>query len=153
MTGDKRKLEAKEREVEKKTCHRQETNGNPPSNTDWHPVNGYPLYEVNRTGQIRNVNSKKILTPSLSVGYPYVNLCRLNSSPKIEYIHRLIAQTFVTNPNPAKFEIVNHIDGNKLNSTASNLEWCTKKENNAHALRTGLQQCPFCKLIQRPNKL
>ena len=51
-------------------------------------------------------------------------------------IHRLVAQYFCTNPHSKP--VVNHIDGNKLNNTYSNLEWCTVAENNKHARATGL---------------
>ena len=50
--------------------------------------------------------------------------------------HRLVAETYV--PNPNNYQVVNHIDGNKLNNHYSNLEWCTTEHNIQHAYRTGL---------------
>jgi hypothetical protein len=51
-------------------------------------------------------------------------------------IHRLVAETFL--PKIAGKTCVNHIDGVKTNNRIDNLEWCTRKENNLHAYRTGL---------------
>lgn len=54
-------------------------------------------------------------------------------------IHRLVAEAFLPAPEQqfAK-QTVNHIDGNKLNNCASNLEWASYKQNNNHARETGL---------------
>ena len=56
---------------------------------------------------------------------------------KDEYVHRLVAKYFV--PNPNGYLEVNHIDGNKENNCADNLEWCTRSQNNKHAFQTGLR--------------
>lgn len=51
-------------------------------------------------------------------------------------LHRLVALSFLENPD--KKEQVNHIDGNKLNNSLQNLEWCTNKENQIHKVQNGL---------------
>ena len=78
----------------------------------------------------------KILIPSIVKGYPKLSVI-FNNKRKHFTIHRLVAKLFI--PNPDNKPQVNHIDGNKLNNDASNLEWCTAIENIAHAVKSGLR--------------
>lgn len=48
----------------------------------------------------------------------------------------MLAETFI--PNPHNYPIVNHIDGNKLNNSIENLEWCDYSYNTLHAIALGL---------------
>lgn len=61
-------------------------------------------------------------------------------------IHRLVAEAFV--PNPNGYPEVNHIDGNKLNNHASNLEWVTRSMNQKHAWKSGLQKTTPARIAQ-----
>lgn len=94
------------------------------------------------------------LKPGLNgAGYLFV---RLNCKPY--RLHRLVAEYFVKNE--YNKPCVNHIDGNKLNNDASNLEWCTQSENMKHAFDTGLKipanlkgdDCPWSKLTSKDVK-
>lgn len=49
-----------------------------------------------------------------------------------------MASLFINNENPEEFDMVNHIDSNKLNNNASNLEWCNHDYNIKHASACGL---------------
>ena len=68
-------------------------------------------------------------------GYYYNNLCK-NDKYKSICIHRLVGIYFVENNNG--FNVLNHIDGNKLNNRYDNLEWCDQVHNMKEASRMGL---------------
>jgi hypothetical protein len=77
------------------------------------------------------------MSSDLSSGYLSVSLSHSNGKKKIR-IHRLVALHFVTNRDPDKFNIVNHINGNKLDNYYTNLEWTDAKTNNEHAIKMNL---------------
>lgn len=60
------------------------------------------------------------------------------------FIHRLMGQTFLDNPN--NLPMINHIDGNKHNNCLGNLEWCDAQHNNRHAVATGLSNSKHCEV-------
>lgn len=100
-------------------------------------------YQASTNGAIRSVDrltasrpaKGKILKPSLqNSGYLIVGLCR-GKKTKTILVHRAVALTFIPNPEGKKY--VNHKDGNKLNNSVSNLEWCTFSENIQHSYDNG----------------
>jgi hypothetical protein len=98
----------------------------------WKDINGYKgLYQVSNFGRVKslrnNIYLKQIKTKK---GYLAVSLCNNGKQLNI-HTHRLIALYFCLNENGKN--CINHIDGNKENNNASNLEWVTYKENNSHA--------------------
>lgn len=52
---------------------------------------------------------------------------------KIASLHRLVAEAFI--PNPCNYPAINHIDENKANNSAENLEWCSFKYNSNYGSR------------------
>ena len=105
--------------------------------------NSYQISDSGRVFTKRRLIGNQIyygkeLTPQLtSDGYLKITLSK-NGKSKKYYLHRLVAIQFLDNPN--NLPQVNHIDGNKINNSITNLEWCTKNENQNHAVRTGLMQ-------------
>lgn len=70
--------------------------------------------------------------------YPFVAIKYGDIRKGREVVHRLVAKAFVKNPNPDKYKIINHIDGDKSNNVYTNLEWCNHSRNNQHAFDEGL---------------
>jgi len=99
-------------------------------------ISSEPNYEISKEGIIRVINTKKIKSQYVSsTGYYIISISHNNKS-KPHRVHRLLAETFLKNPQN-KPEI-NHKDGNKLNNNISNLEYCTHAENMKHAFKNGL---------------
>ena len=107
-------------------------------NEQWKDIPGYEgFYEVSNKGRVRRVSPEKgtwpgrIVTPNRGGdGYQTVRLSR-NKVKKTFSTHRIVALVWV--PNPHGYKQVNHKDGDKLNPSADNLEWCTARQNMIHA--------------------
>ena len=94
----------------------------------WKPITDYVgLYEVSNKGRVRNVKTGKILKPiNNGLGYLFVSLYK-NRTEKKHYLHRLVAQAFIQNPN--KLPEVNHKDEIRTNNNLDNLEWISHRDN------------------------
>jgi hypothetical protein len=93
-------------------------------------------YGVSKDGTVINLTTNKVRkTFKNQGGY----LCLYDSYLKESFrVHRMVATLYCDNPQ--KLPYVNHLDGNKLNNNADNLEWCTASANTQHAYDTGLMQ-------------
>lgn len=100
-------------------------------------LKGATNYEVNQWGQVRNKKTQRQLRGEILRGYRYYRLYGSKGCFKVS-AHRLVALSFVENPNPNTYNVINHKDGNKLNNHSSNLEWCTQAMNMRHAVEAGL---------------
>lgn len=108
----------------------------------WVDINGYEgLYKISNLGSIKSLSRRLDFGKSYRITkenimqlkcerYYFINLAKNNKYQTFR-IHRLLAIHFI--PNPNKYPIVNHKDGNKLNNSLSNLEWCNNSHNIKHA--------------------
>jgi len=112
----------------------------------WRPIQDYKgLYEISNLGNVKSLSrlikkndkvvyalKEKILRLTINqYGYVTVLLTRDKKEKRFR-VHRLVAEAFLQE-DPIK-TIVNHKDRNRSNNHASNLEWCTQKENVMHSL-------------------
>jgi len=94
---------------------------------EWKDIKDYENYEVSDQGRVRNKKTGRILKPwKCTSGYLEVYLAS-NGKHEVKLIHRLVAQSFLSNPN--NYPQVNHRDEDKTNNTVDNLEWCTSQYN------------------------
>ena len=103
----------------------------------WKDIKGFEnKYQISNLGNLRNSNTNNTLKfRKSSRGYLTITI-RKKSKVYCYLVHRLVAETFL--PNPNNYPQVNHIDGNKSNNIVDNLEWCTASNNQKHAYRIGL---------------
>lgn len=118
----------------------------------WKPIEENPVYLVSNYGRVRTIdhpvwckvnNSYSIrkgrfCTPTNNNSKRYWRVgVQINNRQKHLAIHRLVAKAFI--PNPDNLPQINHIDGDKNNNKASNLEWCDNGYNQAHAWKGSLK--------------
>jgi hypothetical protein len=104
---------------------------------EWKAIPGYEgCYEVSDCGDVKSIRKNGgLLKPWIDCwGYPNVCLHK-DGKPNKKKVHRIVAETFLY---PFSGEQVNHKDGNKMNNSVDNLEWCNGSENMNHAYRNGL---------------
>lgn len=114
-------------------------------------IPGHDRYGASADGRIwsrRRSDEWRQKSASLdTMGYPKVGL----GHGGIATVHKLIALTFI-GPRPSGMDI-NHIDGDKENPAAANLEYCTRSDNQSHAYRIGLRALPERKPSSTPKRV
>ncbi|MBO4807436.1 MAG: NUMOD4 motif-containing HNH endonuclease [Lachnospiraceae bacterium] len=105
----------------------------------WHEIDGYSKYQVSNTGKVRNKETGNIIKAVKNPeGYLRITIRNDEGIVTTKAVHRLVAEAFVNNSNPLKYTMVNHIDQDRANAAASNLEWVTPKQNANHSNRNEL---------------
>lgn len=105
---------------------------------EWKSISNWEWYLVSENGDVLNTKTNNYLHGDTNnMGYHRVTLYD-NGRKERFFIHRLVAQLFLDNPN--KFREVNHIDGDKNNNSVTNLEWCDRTYNEHEARRIGIKE-------------
>lgn len=103
-------------------------------------IDGTEEYMVDSKGHVMNTTTGKY-TKAWDNGRGYQKVSFLKKGKRVrQYVHRLVAEAFI--PNPENKPFINHIDNNPKNNNSSNLEWCTQAENMNWAARQGRLNVP-----------
>ena len=98
----------------------------------------FKYYDITKEGVVINLKTNRKCKGTIGgSGYLTFNT-KINNKYYNWLIHRLLAIKYI--PNPNNYPIINHIDGNKLNLSLDNLEWCTQADNIKHAYNTKLNK-------------
>ena len=99
--------------------------------TKFDHVKGHDGYLINKNGTLFNTKSGKFVSTTIKHGY-----MRYNVDWKRRLVHQVLADQYIENPD--HYETIDHLDGNKLNNSINNLDWCTREENKKRAYDNGL---------------
>ena len=111
-------------------------------------IEDFPGYFISEEGKVycnlgkgnrrvgNTVELYEIKPRPIPTGYLRVYMRRESDFKRLDrYIHRLVAQAFIPNPNNYKY--VNHLDTDRGNNRVENLEWCTAKQNTDYTMSVG----------------
>ena len=90
--------------------------------------------EVSSFGRVRSVKGHYYTSFPINSGYLQVGF-RMNGKCVHKYVHRLVAQAFIDNPE--NLPQVNHLDCDRSNNNVDNLEWCTGLYNSQYREKFG----------------
>lgn len=118
---------------------------------EWKVIENFPNYAINSLGRVKSLPKKvrngtaefitkeRILKQHYRNERAYVNVYKDKKQYKIK-IHQQVAKSFVYNPNPEKYTIINHINEDKYDNRAENLEWCDYSYNLNYGSRKNFQK-------------
>jgi hypothetical protein len=107
-------------------------------------------YHISNRGYIISKRTGIVLKHSISNnGYYCVSIYKKDNLGEVHRVHRLVAQTFIIQPESDKKLVVDHINGNKKDNRVDNLRYCTDSENTSNAYRTGNLKPTGCKKVHK----
>lgn len=109
----------------------------------WKVIKEYPAYEVSNLGRVRSLPRHAftrdyggIIKKQSNSYNGYLRTALFdNGKRQMKFVHRLVADAFLPNPDPSIYTQINHINEDKTDNRVSNLEWCTPQYNSSFGTR------------------
>jgi hypothetical protein len=99
-------------------------------------IPNYTNYAVDCYGKVINVNVGNTMKPKRDKdGYYRLMIVKFYKKKVERRVHRFVGLAWVPNPDPYRYRLINHLDGNKSNSYYDNLEWTDRVSNMIHAMQ------------------
>lgn len=95
----------------------------------WAIIDEFKDYMISSYGRIWSVKKKRILSPSKGHHAWRLGMYNKHGVRKSKFVHRLVAEAFMLNPDPDVYTQINHKDEDTANNRVENLEWCTPEYN------------------------
>ncbi len=104
-------------------------------------VNGFNRYTISNMGNVFDKKRKIFIKPCIDNGYYRFSMCNDDNCWKRVLQHRLIGINFIDNPN--NYDMIDHIDHDKLNNDIKNLRWCNNQMNQMNKKKQKNMSCDF----------
>lgn len=99
----------------------------------WKAIEGFSRYEISDLGEVRNAKTLRTVKAfDNNRGYLKVSLSGDDGKQHNVSVHRLVATAYIENDAPDAKTQVNHINEDKADNRAANLEWVTPSQNIRH---------------------
>jgi hypothetical protein len=97
-----------------------------PVPSNWITLEKYPNYEIDLS--TISIRHKRVMEPLRL--HRKDKYCPVMLDGRLRYLHRIVGEQFIPNPDPENFRVIDHMDGDKQNNSVKNLRWVSWSLNN-----------------------
>ena len=103
---------------------------------EWEYINGFPDYMISNKARVWSIKTQRFLTVKPMDDHGHLGVCLYKDGNRYyKYIHRLVAEAFI--PNPNDLPIVRHLYDDPSQNEYEDLSWGTQKDNIHDCIKNG----------------